>query len=167
MPSGRTHDRLTWIVMPMVGFSVSALTGDWRWGAIASSSFGVGGFFLSPDLDTASLPYYRWGILRGVWHPYQKLFRHRSLWTHGPFLGTLVRLLYLGLWLTLGMSLLGLGIYASGHWLTFLATVDAVLAKMAPLDWRPLGAIALGLELSALVHISSDTLVSWWRRWRQ
>ncbi|XFA72848.1 metal-binding protein [Thermosynechococcaceae cyanobacterium Okahandja] len=167
MPSGRTHDRLTWIAMPMVGFGVGALTADWGWGAIVSSSFGVGGFLLSPDLDTPSLPYYRWGMLRGIWHPYQKLFHHRSFWTHGPILGTLIRLGYLGLWLGLGVSLLGLGIYATGHWATVLPLVQSLLTKTIAQDWRPLGAIALGLELSALLHVSSDTLVSGWRRWRR
>lgn len=167
MPSGRTHDRLTWIAMPVIGFGVSALANDWRWGAIASSSFGVGGFLLSPDLDTASLPYYRWGILRGIWHPYQTLFRHRSVWTHGPILGTLIRLVYLGLWFGLGITLLALGIYVTGHLANCLSLVKPLLAGIPRQDWRLFGAIALGLELSALLHIGSDTVVSQWRRWQR
>lgn len=167
MPSGRTHDCLTWIGMPIIGFSVSALTQDWRWGAIASSSFGVGGFLLSPDLDTCSRPYYRWGLLRGLWHPYQKLFRHRSLWTHGPILGTLIRLCYLGLWLSLVGGLLALVMYLTGQFHVLLAFVEPLLRTITTQDWRLWGAIVLGLELSGLVHLSSDTCASWWRRWQR
>jgi len=54
-----------------------------------------GEYFLSPDLDTRSRPYLRWGCLRWIWMPYQKLFRHRSIFTHTPLMGTTIRLLYL------------------------------------------------------------------------
>ncbi|BCX13100.1 MAG: hypothetical protein KatS3mg067_2038 [Thermosynechococcus sp.] len=161
MPSGRTHDRLTWIVMPMVGFTVSALTRDWVWGAVASSSFGIGGFLLSPDLDTVSLPYYRWGWLRIIWLPYQKMFCHRSLWTHGPLVGTLIRLLYLSFWLGLGLGLIAGVAACTGH----LTGLQEWLHHWWRVDWRWGLAIALGLELSALLHVTSDLLVSQWRRW--
>ncbi|MFN4195082.1 MAG: metal-binding protein [Thermosynechococcus sp.] len=163
MPSGRTHDRLTWIGMPLVGFTASALSRDWVWGVVVSSSFGIGGFLLSPDLDTPSLPYYRWGWLRGIWLPYRKAFHHRSFWTHGPLVGTLIRLLYLSLWLGLGLGL-GVGV---ATFTGYLPLVQAWLQRWQGIDWRWGGAIALGLELSALLHITSDWVVSQWRRWHR
>ncbi|MNL64807.1 hypothetical protein D3C87_1890580 [compost metagenome] len=30
-----------------------------------------------------------------IWKPYQRMFRHRSRWTHGILVGPLVRILYL------------------------------------------------------------------------
>ena len=52
-------------------------------------------FMLSPDLDTSSNSYYRWGMLRFIWLPYRKLIPHRSRISHGFILGPSVRILYL------------------------------------------------------------------------
>lgn len=58
----------------------------------------AGSLFLSPDLDLYhSRPARRWRLLRALWWPYTRLFRHRRL-SHHPLLGPLTRLLYLGLW---------------------------------------------------------------------
>ena len=52
-------------------------------------------FWLSPDLDLAnSESMKRWGILRFVWIPYARIFRHRGV-SHSILLGSLTRLLYL------------------------------------------------------------------------
>ena len=59
---------------------------------IASASCWAGGLWLSPDLDTRSNALRRWGALGFLWWPYRLLVPHRSLWSHGPLLGTTARL---------------------------------------------------------------------------
>ena len=63
MASGQQHDRATcWLALPY-----GLLW--WPWlgplGALVSAlAFLIGGLWLSPDLDTKSRPYQRWGPLR-------------------------------------------------------------------------------------------------------
>ena len=99
MASGQQHDRATcWLALPY-----GLLW--WPWlgpqGAIVSAfAFLIGGLWLSPDLDTNSRPYQRWGPLRWLWWPYRKALRHRSLVSHTPLLGSAVRLVYAGVFIT-------------------------------------------------------------------
>ena len=65
---------------------------------IAAASCLAGGLWLSPDLDTRSNALRRWGVLGFLWWPYRRLIPHRSLWSHGPVLGTSVRLGVLLTW---------------------------------------------------------------------
>jgi uncharacterized metal-binding protein len=37
-----------------------------------------------------------WGTF---WRPYQLMFKHRSFWSHTPFVGTTGRVLYIALWI--------------------------------------------------------------------
>lgn len=93
MASGRAHDRAT--VLCCLPFGL--LWAPWLGGMgalVAGASFLVGGLWLSPDLDTQSRPTSRWGPLRGLWWPYRRLLRHRSLLSHSPLLGSVGRLLY-------------------------------------------------------------------------
>ena len=53
------------------------------------------GLLLSNDLDIYSRIYRRWGPLRFLWYPYQKLVAHRSWLSHNPLACPLLRLLYL------------------------------------------------------------------------
>lgn len=57
-------------------------------------------YYLPPDLDTVSNAYRRYGRLRFIWRPYQKLFCHRGL-SHFVLIGTFTRIVYL-LFLTIG-----------------------------------------------------------------
>ena len=56
---------------------------------------------LGPDLDIHSIQYRRWGPLRWIWLPYQKALKHRSQLSHGPIIGTAVRVMYLSVWIAL------------------------------------------------------------------
>ena len=53
------------------------------------------GLLLSNDLDISSRIYRRWGPFRIVWYPYQRLLPHRSMWSHGLFIGPVLRVVYL------------------------------------------------------------------------
>ncbi len=73
----------------------------------------ISGLAFSCDLDVYSTEYKRWGPLRVIWWPYQKMIFHRSIISHGLVIGPLFRLAYFTLllygvlWLT--MTPLGYG----------------------------------------------------------
>jgi len=106
MPSGKVHDRMT------VGAAVLAVPAWWLFtpapadpttcaALVVATLFS--GLMLSPDLDLDSSIYHRWGPIRFLWWPYQKLIPHRSRFSHSFVLAPLLRVLYfLGLlWLLL------------------------------------------------------------------
>jgi uncharacterized metal-binding protein len=59
------------------------------------SAYLFSGLLLSNDLDTQSRIYKRWGPLRLIWYPYQRLVTHRSILSHGILIGPLLRIAYL------------------------------------------------------------------------
>ena len=116
-------------------------------GVITAAAFLVGGLWLSPDLDTRSNALHRWGPLGGIWWPYRRLIRHRSIWSHGPLIGTTTRLSLLLAW-TLLVSVLIPSISPS-----------LVLTNLQnTLQQYPLQATAmlLGLEASVWLHLIQD-----------
>lgn len=149
MASGREHDQATCalsliyglIWWPWLGFSGAACSG---------LAFLFGGLLLSPDLDINSRPYQRWGALRWLWWPYQRLIRHRSVLSHSPFLGTTLRLAYLICFVT-AISWLGSlwGTPTPRQWLSWM--------KQAWTDSSGLVLIGLiGIEASAWLHLIQD-----------
>ncbi|NKB74898.1 MAG: hypothetical protein GKR83_10300 [Synechococcus sp. s2_metabat2_7] len=149
MASGRKHDRATCVLALIYG----AIW--WPWlgisGAAGSAAaFLFGGLFLSPDLDINSRPYQRWGVLRWLWWPYQRLIHHRSVLSHSPFLGTAIRLAYLSL-LVAAISWLGSrwGTPSPEQWRSWLQQAwnessNAILIGL------------IGLEASAWLHLIQD-----------
>lgn len=161
MPSGRTHDRLTfWSLLPIVG-ATFWLTRKVELTLILAAAFLFSGLMFGPDLDIYSIQFKRWGLLRWIWLPYQKALRHRSLLSHGLIIGTIFRVLYLS---------------------TILAVIAFVVVAIAQLiwgfawnwqqfAWESFSAIEkdyraeafffwLGLELGALSHSLSDWIGS-------
>jgi uncharacterized metal-binding protein len=49
----------------------------------------------SPDLDTKSKTYMRWGKLSFIWLLYRKLTKHRGV-SHKHLIGTVTKMIYLG-----------------------------------------------------------------------
>ena len=96
MPSGKTHDKISIIGIPVI-LSVPILINlDYFLIIILLISYLFASFMFNGDLDIVSKPYNRWGFLKFIWIPYQTIFSHRSIFTHGIILGTVIRLLYLG-----------------------------------------------------------------------
>jgi uncharacterized metal-binding protein len=94
MASGKNHDRSILFASPVVAIVVGSHSLEL--GIVAASAHLLGGLYLSPDLDLLSKPYKRWGWLRWIWIPYQKLIPcHRHWLSHGVIVGSIVRLLYL------------------------------------------------------------------------
>ncbi len=99
MPSGRTHDRITlWSLPAVAGLSFS-LTRNGNLTLLIATGFLFGGLMFGPDLDIHSRQYQRWGWLRWIWQPYQHNLRHRSFLSHGPIIGTALRVFYLASWI--------------------------------------------------------------------
>jgi len=129
-----------------------------------SVGYFLGTFLLSPDIDLSfSRPAKRWKAFRYLWLPFWMFSRHRGI-THTPFLGSLVKLFYLGfLFVFLYFALLGilsLANYSPREYLNF-----------NPLDF--LGSFmkseegfyfVLGVIVADLFHILLDFITSLWKK---
>ena len=94
MPSGKTHDAVTFFLAAPVFAAAWKLTENIPAAAAVAIAFLVGGLMFGPDLDTMSKQYTRWGFMRLLWYPYQVFFKHRSRWSHGLVFGTFLRVVY-------------------------------------------------------------------------
>ena len=94
MPSGATHDAITFLLSVPAGAMAYAATFSLPLSLAAAAAFVFGGIMFGPDLDTKSNQYSRWGPLRLIWFPYRTVFTHRSRWSHGLLIGTLLRVVY-------------------------------------------------------------------------
>ena len=160
MASGHHHDRATVGWSLPLGLAVASLLGPAA-GGIAFAGFLFGGLWLSPDLDTRSNALHRWGPLGGIWWPYRRLIPHRSIWSHGPLLGTAVRLLVL-----LGWTLL------ISNLIPNTSPNDVLSALQWAIRNHPQqgAALLLGLEASVWLHLIQDgdpLPAEWTRRRRQ
>jgi uncharacterized metal-binding protein len=113
MPSGKTHDAITFLLVAPTFAAAWVLTEDAATSAVVTVAMLVGGLMFGPDLDTHSKQYTRWGIFSFLWYPYKVFFRHRSRWSHGLVFGTLFRVIYFMGALTLTAFLI---IYAVTAW---------------------------------------------------
>jgi len=167
MPSGRTHDRITLWSLPLVAGLTFERTQSSGMALLVSGGFLFGGLMFGPDLDVHSRQYRRWGLLRWIWLPYRRSMRHRSFWSHGPLVGTVVRLLYLLVWLVLfGLGAIALSAavyYALGSLDRWQIMAQQVVTLSVEHGGRSLQqhanellAIVIGLELGALSHSLSD-----------
>ena len=92
MSSGKVHDRAILITTPLVAGAVYYFAPNYA--AEIAIAHLLGGLWASPDLDTVSRPYKRWGLLKFYWLPYQKASKHRGI-SHAPIFGTMGRVLYM------------------------------------------------------------------------
>ena len=169
MPSGKTHDKIT-VVTAIAAVPIwwwESATKDWAGLAVGLAAYFFSGFWLSDDLDTHSIAYKRWGVLRWLWWPYQKLVPHRSWVSHGIGFGPIFRVAYflVMLWVTMRGILWGL---LQVH---IPVSRDAVLGSFWGLttDWtaaHPSWAMCalIGLVLGGVTHSVADAIVSWAKR---
>lgn len=131
---------------------------------LVSGGFLFGGLMFGPDLDIYSCQYQRWGWFRWLWLPYQKSLRHRSLLSHGPLIGTALRILYLAIWIavlgivavTIAQVLWGL----KWSWHDFIQLILRSLSE----HYTECFALYIGLELGAMSHSLSDWTGSAYKR---
>lgn len=133
MPSGKTHDAVTFLLAVPVFAGSFAVTRSAPLSASVAAAFLFGGLMFGPDLDTVSKQRTRWGIFRSMWAPYRWCFKHRSRWSHGLVFGTLFRVVYfLGI-----ITVAAFGILYSSAW--FFGT-DLPDAFAFVREWRSAGA---------------------------
>jgi len=78
-------------------------------------------------------------LWRALWYPYAWAFPHRSIWSHGPLIGTAIRLAYLSI-PTIALShALGIGLNDVPAW-----------------AWRLLPAVVAGLAANDVMHFVMD-----------
>jgi uncharacterized metal-binding protein len=94
MPNGKTHDAITFLLVPPTFLLAWRVADSVPLAAILTVAFLFGGLMFGPDLDTQSVQYTRWGIFRVFWFPYKFAFAHRSRWSHGLIFGTAIRVIY-------------------------------------------------------------------------
>ncbi|MBD2363846.1 metal-binding protein [Anabaena minutissima FACHB-250] len=167
MPSGRTHDRITLWALPMVAGMTFWQTRSGNVTLLVAGGFMFGGLMFGPDLDIYSRQYQRWGVLRWIWLPYQKSLRHRSFLSHGPIIGTTLRVVYLSSLLAV-VAILMVAVAdklwnVSVTWQDLEETVGRSLSSYA----TECLALFLGLELGAMSHSLSDWGGSAYKRFRK
>ena len=167
MPNANTHDTITFALTPF-----TYLAAELYWGGdhvisiIATLAMLFAGLMFGPDLDLQSRPYNRWGPFRFIWKPYQVAMPHRSTLSHGPVLGTAIRVAYFALMLSLvAATLLYLRhTYLRGMQTTWAAEFNLVKGDLFSLygeaDKNYLLAGFLGLCLGALSHTAADLIWS-------
>ena len=162
MPSGRTHDAITFLLAVPAFAAVYMFTHSLASAATIGGAFVFGGLMFGPDLDTVSRQYSRWFIFRFLWFPYRSFFKHRSRFSHGLILGAFIRVVYFMGALTLA-AFLAAYIYA-----TYAGGKLPVLADFAHV-WQPIGnfirerfgeyflpLVFIGLWLGAASHTFTD-----------
>jgi uncharacterized metal-binding protein len=119
------------------------------------------GLFLSNDLDTQSRIYKRWGPIRVVWYPYQRLVAHRSILSHGILIGPLLRVLYLYVMVELALLVAYRIATLAGYPMQVVDTGFRLSANLLPyLVGHPQLSVPLlaGLILGGLSHSIIDLL---------
>ena len=94
MPSGNTHDAITFLLAVPAAIAGFVLTHSVVSASVVGVAFLFGGLMFGPDLDTVSRQYSRWSVLKFLWFPYRHFFKHRSRLSHGLVFGALIRVIY-------------------------------------------------------------------------
>ena len=94
MPSGKTHDAITFLTAVPAFAGTFVLTRSVAAAAVVTAAYLFGGLMFGPDLDTVSVQHSRWSIFSFLWFPYRAFFKHRSRFSHGLIFGALLRVVY-------------------------------------------------------------------------
>lgn len=153
MSNGKTHFNFIKLTIPLLIIILILLSKKFNFKhpiffiSLIIIFYYLGGYFFSPDLDIKSKPYNNWKYLKFIWYPYQKLIPHRSILSHGIFIGTTIRLLYLYL------------IFSIIYSITFNVSLNYIIINTFHFVYEKFYIffpIFLGLELSSLNHIFLD-----------
>lgn len=155
MPSGRVHEAINisvlglasaayWVYQKEIAISQPV--------AVAfASSFLVGTFLITPDLDLAEQQVRakgRWGWLGLFWVPYGWMFSHRGL-SHTWIIGPLTRILYLG---AMGVVLYWITTAVAGY----LGVNFDLQAQLKVPPQEILWALVLGYYVAQWLHLIAD-----------
>jgi uncharacterized metal-binding protein len=172
MPSGRTHDRITFLLVPPMAAAAYYLTGDLLVTLIATTAMVFGGLMFGPDLDIQSRQYTRWGPLRFLWWPYKVALPHRSRLSHSILLGTWVRVIYflLVVAITLAIALYARDLYLHRE-AASLSDIGGAFTRVwevvVSVKRNYLIAALAGLWVGATSHTVADVLGSFFKSVRR
>jgi uncharacterized metal-binding protein len=162
MPSGKTHDAITFLFVAPVFAATWQFTKSFPLSLVVTVTFAFGGLMFGPDLDTHSKQYTRWSVFRYLWYPYQAFFAHRSRWSHGLIFGTFLRIVYFMGALTL-LSFIPVFLFAwqlggeLPNLMEFIKVWSAIGEYVrADLDGRAFFYVFAGLWLGAASHTLTD-----------
>ena len=162
MPSGKTHDVITFVLAVPAFATTYAATKSYPVSTVVAMAFIFGGLMFGPDLDTVSRQYSRWLVLRFLWFPYRRFFIHRSRFSHGLVFGAFGRVVYF-------MGVLTLAVFAVLY--VYAAYTGGKLPGFVDFSrvWQPIGeftrahfgehilsAVFVGLWLGAASHTFTD-----------
>lgn len=166
MPSGRTHDIITFALIPPVVIGGWMYWNTWPLACIVTAAMVFAGLMFGPDLDLYSRQYKRWGPLRFIWVPYMMAIGHRSRLSHGLVLGTIFRVLY---FIAVFALLSSVTLYVRQRYLygaqtTWSAEFERVSLDLGAFwertDKQYFKAAFAGLWLGAAAHTISDVVWS-------
>jgi uncharacterized metal-binding protein len=161
MPSGITHDRITLWMLPWVVGGTHILVDDGELTLIVAGGFLFSGLMFGPDLDIYSQQYKRWGKLRWIWLPYRRMFRHRSFFSHGLILGTIIRVVYLAVFIAIiAVFVIAIAQLVWGFYWNWQQFMQEKLTLLGTVYLRESVSLLCGLELGALSHSLSDWIFS-------
>ena len=162
MPSGRTHDAITFLTAAPAFAAGYVVTHSFSAASVITAAYLFGGLMFGPDLDTVSVQHSRWSVFRFLWFPYRRFFKHRSRFSHGLVFGALIRVIYF-----LGVVTL----IAFGTAVVFMAATGGRIPELFDLArvWQNVGEytrshfgehfflfVFLGLWLGAASHTFTD-----------
>lgn len=103
MPNHKTHERVGVTLAPLVATGTLLIDMEINHAIILITTYIFATYYITPDLDTDSMPYHRWGIFRFIWYPYKKLIPHRSFLSHSTVFSGTLRFVYFAaiVWLLL------------------------------------------------------------------
>lgn len=141
MAKTKTHDFISLILLPVIMIFTYQIINNYIITGIIVISYLFSSFMFNGDLDMHSKPYNRWYFLKMIWIPYQLIFKHRSIFTHGILIGTIIRLIYLG-------TLPSIYLLIENKFIYVICSLDPNIALP----------IFIGLELGSMVHTILDKI---------
>lgn len=170
MPNANAHDAITYALIPFTYLAAEMYWENHAISVIATGAMLFSGLMFGPDLDLNSRPYHRWGPLRFMWKPYQAAISHRSKLSHGPLLGTVIRIVYfLFVSCVLGATVLYIKhLYVYGQQTTWEAEYGMLRAQLFEIwdqtdkeyFWGAFG----GLWAGAFAHTAADLTWSTYKK---
>lgn len=129
MPNHRTHEKINIAVLIILLILIAPLT-NIATAIVFTVAFILCTFYITPDLDINSKPYRRWKLLRIIWWPYKRMFKHRGL-SHNPIFGPL--------------SLIG-----------YIIIIPIIITIFFRLEYYFLIVFIIGMLIAIETHILSD-----------
>lgn len=136
MPSGKMHDKISISFLPLFIIGMIFLDISIKGIILISLTYLFSSYMFNGDLDVYSQTYNRWLFLKWIWIPYQKIFPHRSLFSHGFIIGTLIRIIYI-------CFIPAILLYSNGYSFSDLIGDNLIF-------------ILIGLELGSALHTICD-----------